>query len=304
MTAEIKPFPVAKTEVPAALVKDKLLRRQVKLFGNILGEMLREHAGQRVFAAVEALRKGHIGLRRQDNITKRARLSRLIESLDAETLTHVVRAFSIYFSLVNIAEESYSHIQRRKDEDKNGPRWTGSFESTFRDMKAQGFNQAQLQTLLDQLAYIPVITAHPTESKRRTVMEALRRVFVISEKLNEPLNRSERDQVIEQLKRHIKILYMTNEVRERRLQVIDEVKNGLHYFKKSLFVAVPKVYRNMERAVRSAYPVFSLALQLIYYPFRRVRFLLRNWRRTEREIFEAEMRACRKMNEFFGDGDE
>ena len=266
MTAEIKPFPSAKTEVPATLVKDKLLRRQVKLFGNILGEMLRDHAGQRVFAAVEALRKGHIGLRKQDNITKRARLSRLIESLDAETLTHVVRAFSIYFSLVNIAEESYSHIQRRKDEDKNGPRWIGSFETTVRDMKEQGFNQAQMQSLFDQLAYIPVITAHPTESKRRTVMEALRRVFVISEKLNEPLSRSERELVIEQLKRHIKILYMTNEVRERRLQVIDEVKNGLHYFKKSLFVAVPKVYRNMERAVRGTYPVLSEEDQTIVVP--------------------------------------
>jgi phosphoenolpyruvate carboxylase len=257
MTAEIKPFPSAKTEVPASLVKDKSLRRQVKLFGNILGEILRDHAGQRVFAAVEALRKGHISLRRQDNITKRARLSRLIESLDAETLSHVVRAFSIYFSLVNIAEESYSHIQRRKDEDKTGPRWTGSFETTIRDMKQQGFNREQLQTLFDRLAYIPVITAHPTESKRRTVMEGLRRIFVTSEKLNEPLSQSEREQVIDQLKRHIKILYMTNEVRERRLQVMDEVKNGVHYFQKSLFVAVPKVYRNLEQAIRKDYPVLS-----------------------------------------------
>ena len=202
MTAEIKAFPSAKTEIPTSLVKDKLLRRQVKLFGNILGEILRDHAGQRVFAAVEALRKGHISLRRQDNITKRARLSRLIESLDAETLTHVVRAFSIYFSLVNIAEESYSHIQRRKDEDKTGPRWNGSFEATMRDMQQQGLNRDQLQTLLDRLAYIPVITAHPTESKRRTVMEGLRRIFVTSEKLNDPLTQSEREQVIEQLKRH------------------------------------------------------------------------------------------------------
>lgn len=266
MTAEIKPFPSAKTEVPATLVKDKLLRRQVKLFGNILGEILREHAGQRVFAAVEALRKGHISLRKQESVTKRSRLSRLIESLDAETLTHVVRAFSIYFSLVNIAEESFSHIQRRKDEDKSGPRWPGSFEATVRDMKAQGLSQAQMQTLFDRLAYIPVITAHPTESKRRTVMEGLRRIFVISEKLNGPLSHSERGQVVEQLKRHIKTLYMTNEVRERRLQVIDEVKNGLHYFKKSLFVAVPKVYRNMERAVRGTYPVLSEEDQAITVP--------------------------------------
>ncbi|MBI1425544.1 MAG: phosphoenolpyruvate carboxylase [Gammaproteobacteria bacterium] len=266
MTAEIKTFPSAKTEIPTSLVKDKLLRRQVKLFGNILGEILRDHAGQRVFAAVEALRKGHISLRRQDNITKRARLSRLIESLDAETLTHVVRAFSIYFSLVNIAEESYSHIQRRKDEDKTGPRWIGSFEATMRDMQQQGLNRDQLQTLLDRLAYIPVITAHPTESKRRTVMEGLRRIFVTSEKLNDPLTHSEREQIIEQLKRHIKILYMTNEVRERKLQVLDEVKNGVHYFRKSLFVAVPKVYRSMERAVRNAYPMLSEEDQPLVIP--------------------------------------
>jgi phosphoenolpyruvate carboxylase len=231
MKADIKSFPSIKTEVPESLVKDKLLRRQVKLFGNILGEILRDHAGQRVFAAVEALRKGHIGLRKEESVTKRARLSQLIESLDAKTLTHVVRAFSIYFSLVNIAEESFSLVQRRKDEDKQGPRWTGSFESTLRDMQAQDFTPEQLQSLFDQLVYIPVITAHPTESKRRTVMEGLRRIFVISEKLNESLSHSERELVVEQLKRHIKLLYMTNEVRERRLQVIDEVKNGLHYFK-------------------------------------------------------------------------
>ena len=266
MKADIKSFPSIKTEVPESLVKDKLLRRQVKLFGNILGEILRDHAGQRVFAAVEALRKGHIGLRKEESVTKRARLSRLIETLDAKTLTHVVRAFSIYFSLVNIAEESYSHIQRRKDEDKQGPRWTGSFESTLRDMQAQDFTPEQLQSLFDHLAYIPVITAHPTESKRRTVMEGLRRIFVISEKLNEKLTHSEREQVTEQLKRHIKLLYMTNEVREHRLQVIDEVKNGLHYFKKSLFAAVPKVYRHMERAVHDAYPSRQAEQQAIVVP--------------------------------------
>lgn len=250
----VKSKSVSKNEnSQARQVKDTVLRRQVKLFGNILGEILREHAGQRAFAAVEALRKGHIGLRKQENITKRGRLSRLIESLDAETLTHVVRAFSIYFSLVNIAEESYSHYLRRKEGGKYGARWTGSFTTTIQKMKDQGISHEQMQTLLNSLAYIPVITAHPTESKRRTVMEGLRRIFEISTKLNEPLTQVERDQVTDQLKRYIKQLYMTNEVRERRLQVIDEVKNGMHYFRKSLFEAVPRVYRNMERAVRVMY---------------------------------------------------
>ena len=253
MTAEIKQFPSSKTEIPASLVKDKPLRRQVKLFGNILGSILSEHAGQRVFAAVEALRKAHISLRKQENPNKRKRLSRLIESLDPESMSHVVRAFSIYFSLVNIAEESYNLSQRRKDVDRFGAHWPGSFEMTLRELKGKGVPSDQLQVLLDNLAYIPVITAHPTESKRRTVMEAVRRIFVLSEKLNTRLSRIEREQLVEQLKRHIMILYMTNEVRVRRLQVIDEVKNGLHYFRESLFTAIPDVYRSFERAIEGIY---------------------------------------------------
>ncbi|MGD8783271.1 MAG: phosphoenolpyruvate carboxylase [Thioalkalispiraceae bacterium] len=241
------------TEIPAATVNDKPLRRQVKLFGNTLGKILQEQAGQRVFAAVEALRKGHINLRTEENPAKRRKLWRLIESLDPETLSHVVRAFSIYFSLVNIAEESYSHKQRRKDVDRFGPTWNGSFVKTLRELKDQNVSAEQVQSLLDQMAYIPVITAHPTESKRRTVMDSVRRIFLISERLNQRLTRIEREQTIGELEREVQILYKTNEVRERRLEVLDEVKNGLHYFRESLFKAVPQVYRNMERSVARIY---------------------------------------------------
>jgi phosphoenolpyruvate carboxylase len=165
----------------------------------------------------------------------------------------VVRAFSIYFSLVNIAEESYSHKQRRKDVDRFGPTWNGSFVKTLRELKDQNVSAEQVQSLLDQMAYIPVITAHPTESKRRTVMDSVRRIFLISERLNQRLTRIEREQTIGELEREVQILYKTNEVRERRLEVLDEVKNGLHYFRESLFKAVPQVYRNMERSVARIY---------------------------------------------------
>ena len=253
MTAEIKVNPAKKSEVPSNAVDDKSLRMQVKLFGNILGKILGEHAGQRVFAAVEALRKGNISLRAEESNTKRKRLLRLIESLDPETLSHVVRAFSIYFSLVNIAEEAYSHSERHRDVDRNGPRWPGSFEVTLRELKKDGIEAPQVQTLLDNLAYIPVITAHPTESKRRTVMESIRRIFVISQGLKARMNRVERDKIVSELERQIQILYKTNEVRDRKLQVVDEVKNGLHYFRESLFNAVPNIYRNMEQALKEVY---------------------------------------------------
>jgi phosphoenolpyruvate carboxylase len=82
---------------------DKELRSRVRLFGNLLGQVLREQAGIQVYNAVETLRRGYIRLRKAEDPTLRKRLAWVIDSLDADNLTHVVRAFSIYFSLVNIA---------------------------------------------------------------------------------------------------------------------------------------------------------------------------------------------------------
>lgn len=253
MIAQLKKFPTRTTSPSAVETKDKLLRQQVRLLGSLLGKILQQHAGQRVYIAVETLRKGHIALRKQDDQTKHERLLHLIDSLDSESMTRVIRAFSTYFSLVNIAEEDHSHRQRRTDTDRYGPHWPGSFEVTLRELKKQGVSNDQLQTLLDHLMYIPVFTAHPTESKRLTIMQALRRIFVINQQMNGRMNRAEREELTEQLERHIQILYKTNEVRTRRMQVIDEVKNGLQHFQESLFTAVPRVYRNMERALTSIY---------------------------------------------------
>ena len=161
--------------------QDKQLRSRVKLFGNILGKVLLEHAGKDVFSAVEKLRKGHIGLRDKNDAAKRRRLDKLVASLDPQTTEHVVRAFSIYFSLVNIAEEEFQHKQRRREVGPKGYTWKGSFFNALNDLQKSDISKEQLQELLDQTVYIPVFTAHPTESKRRTVMEAIRRIYVISD---------------------------------------------------------------------------------------------------------------------------
>ncbi len=233
---------------------DKALRSRVKLFGNILGRILHAHAGKQVFDAVETLRRGHISLRKTDNARKRQNLAKLIESLDANSLEHVVRAYSIYFSLVNIAEEAWQHKQRRRIAGRNGPSWRGSFNTTLRELHKQKINAVQIQRLLDNLAYIPVFTAHPTEAKRRSVMEALRRIFVISEELDAGrLTQFQKDEITERLERHIQILYKTNEVRTHKPDVVDEVKQGLYYFRECLFQAVPDTYRNLEKAITRTY---------------------------------------------------
>ena len=234
---------------------DEQLRSKVKLLGNLLGNVLLADAGPKVYDAVEKLRVGFIELHKEDNSQKRNRLMALIESLDEETLTQVVRAFSTYFSLVNVAEEASQLQLRRRKMRKGDELWIGSFDSTVRTFSNMGMSASRLQTLLDRLAYIPVITAHPTEAKRRSILYALRRIFLTNEKLRDTrLGKAQRQKVINELETQIHILWRTDEVRETRPQVRDEIKNGLYYFKESLFDAVPEVYRNLEEKIRDHYP--------------------------------------------------
>lgn len=236
------------------MINDKDLRARVKLFGTLLGDILKEQAGERVFIAVETLRTGYIDLQAHPNADKHAALTHFIRDLDPETLTHVVRAFSTYFSLVNIAEESWQHRQRRKQVRQGGPLWTGSFDATLRELHKSGIHAPQLQTILDSLDYYPVITAHPTESKRRTVLEAVRRIFVTSERLDDPrVGARERAEIVDTLRMQIQLLWKTDEVRAHRPSVLDEIKNGLYYFQESLFRAVPITYRYLEKAIKHVY---------------------------------------------------
>ena len=235
-------------------MNDKPLRSRVKLFGNLLGKVLREQEGGRVLTAVETLRKGYIRLHKDNDPRKHAQLNRLIRKMDPELVTHVVRAFSTYFSLVNIAEEAFQHQQRRREVRTSGPLWKGSFDATIRDFQSQGLTLGELQTLLNEIKYIPVITAHPTESKRRTIMETLRRIFIKSEQLDDPrLSRRERDEVTQSIQDQIQLLWKTDEVRVQKPQVHDEIRNGIYYFQDSLFQAVPRTYRFMENAVNRTY---------------------------------------------------
>ena len=234
--------------------RDKELRSRVRLFGNLLGEVLASQAGHGVLAAVETLRKGYIRLRKEDNPALRMRMARAIDKLDPATLNHVVRAFNIYFSLVNIAEEAFQHKQRRRHVRQGGPLWRGSFDHTLREFHTLNINAQQVQTLLNSALYLPVFTAHPTESKRRAVMHTLRGIFVTAEQLDGPrLAKQQRANIIDALRDQIQILWKTDEVRVHKPTVHDEIRNGLFYFRECLFQAVPRVYRYLEQSIQRVY---------------------------------------------------
>ena len=240
--------------VQECLKNDRLLRKKVKLLGTLLGNVFREKEGTHAFSLLEKLRKGFIKLRTHDDPAKRERLITLIARMSPEELTAITRAFNLYFQLVNIAEESFHHRQRRRIVNRGDELWEGSFDHTVREMQQQGMKLTDLGTLLNELCYYPVFTAHPTEARRRVIMHQLRTIFVTSEQLDQPgLGKVLKQRVIDELQIQIRTLWETNEVRTNRLQVCNEIRNGLQYYKDSLFDSVPEVYRRMERALHRAY---------------------------------------------------
>lgn len=237
--------------------RDKQLRARVKLLGNILGKVIESQVGQDTYDAVEKLRKGYIQLQKEDNPALRQELTDFIEAQSPEQLNMIIRAFNLYFSLVNLAEEEHQYYERQSQLKSDGPLWTGSVLNTIGEFKEQGLSGAQVQTLLSNLNYIPVFTAHPTESKRRSVMDNLRRVFLDIGAMNEAENFNNdyaRETIYQQLESQVQVLWQTDEVRRMKPTVEDEIRNGIYYFRQSLFDAVPSVYRYMDRALARHYP--------------------------------------------------
>ncbi|MCU0811186.1 MAG: phosphoenolpyruvate carboxylase [Thiobacillaceae bacterium] len=241
---------------PQNLLMDDDLRGQVKLLGTLLGQVLLEFAGEDVFEAVETLRRGFAELHQQEDQQRRTELMALIDAMPATKVELVLRAFSSYFMLVNVAEESFAHRNRRRMLSHGMPLWEGSFDRTVADLKAQGMTVNTLQAMVKRLNYAPVFTAHPTEARRRAVMEGMRRIFLICDQLYNPsLGVNDQRELETELAAEIQVMWRTDELRSAKLEVHDEVRNGLYYVRESLFEAVPKAYHFFEKALRKHYGV-------------------------------------------------
>ncbi|EIJ35993.1 phosphoenolpyruvate carboxylase [Thiothrix nivea] len=237
-----KPFDVAK------------LQESIRQFGELLGEIIREQEGEAVYETVEKLRRGYIRLRKSNDPAARNELMGFIDSLDVDMLEQVIRAFNTFYILNNIVEEDFQHRERRrKIQQSDSQLWQGSVRRTILDMANDGMKAEELQALLDQMRYTPVFTAHPTEARRRTMMEIQRRIFLVIDQLTLDQDPSERESLLRHLKAQIQLMWRTDEVRNRKPTVEDEIRYGLYYFRESLFEAIPTVYRYFERATRIAY---------------------------------------------------
>ena len=233
---------------------DKALRTTIRLLKLILSRVLKSQSDPKISSIVEQLQRQFAAFQRDGSPARREVLMESLKNLPPDILSEVIRAFSMYFSLLNIAEESTNLHQRRREAEKNKHFWRGSFHDTLFNLKQSGVSLDQLQSLLNELTYMPVMTAHPTEAKRRSVRGALRNIFLSQEKLDDPRVKGYfRHLALEQLNAHIQLLWKTDEVRARGMGVVDEIDAGLYYFPLSLFEATVQVYRNFQRALVDVY---------------------------------------------------
>ena len=253
-------------------VKEAPLRRDVRSLGMLLGEVLREQAGDAIYEKVEELRQSAIR-RREAQATghlkeadDRMQLAVLTTNeLPVEESYQLSRAFAFYFELINLAETN--HRKRRRlalqTAHTEGVQ-RGSLRGTLRAMKQAGISSQSALDWLQRILIIPVFTAHPTEIARRSVLFKRRRMGEFLEELDRiPVSDEELQRLQDLLVAEITALWQTDEVRSRRPSVSDEIKMGLDYYDVSIFATLPKLYEEIVSAFQSEY---DLAIDIADLP--------------------------------------
>jgi phosphoenolpyruvate carboxylase len=212
------------------------LRRDVRLLTTTLGDAIAESGGGELLAQVESLRKAAIALRGHPTTARRRRVTELVERLNVGQAEDVIRAFTCYFQLVNLAEER-ERVRSLRDRSRSGKPVKDSIAALDVDAAA-----------LVDIRITPVLTAHPTEAKRRAVVEHLWRIGDLLAQLEDlPLGASEELEVRRRLREETAGLWRTEPIRRHRPEPLDEVRAMLALFDETIFRALPAIYREMDR---------------------------------------------------------
>ena len=224
---------------------------EVRLLGALLGQVISEQAGPELFALVERIRRRTIALRQDDDPAERARLDEDLRDIDLGSAEAVITAFALYFGLVNLAEaRGRVRALRRRERAARDGILDDSVADAVAGLRRLGRTDADLDALVANLAVSPVLTAHPTEARRRTTLVALRRCAQLLERLDDPrLTPSEDREVRRRLREEITLLWRTSDLRLVSPTPLDEVRTAMAFFDATLFTVVPRLYRALDGAL-------------------------------------------------------
>jgi phosphoenolpyruvate carboxylase len=231
----------------AAIAEDVRLRNDVRLLGRILGDTVRDQEGADVFDVVERIRQTSIRFHRGDDKAARKELELILDSMSVSQTVRIVRAFSYFSHLANIAEDQNNIRRMRENSMADEASRSGTLASTLQHARNAGISASNLRKFFASALVSPVLTAHPTEVRRKSTIDREMEIAAV-------LDRRERVQLTpeelaasdEQLRRAVLTLWKTNLLRRTRLTVLDEVANGLSFYDYTFLNEVPRLHCRLE----------------------------------------------------------
>jgi len=241
------------------------MREDIRLLGAILGDTVREQNGEEVFDLVERARVESFRVRRSE--IDRAELARMFDGIDIHQAIPVIRAFTHFALLANVAEDIHRERRRAVHVAAGEPPQNSSLAATYLKLDSADLDAATVADALTGALVSPVITAHPTETRRRTVFDTQHRITELMRMRLHGHGKTENGPDINrELRRHILTLWQTALIRLSRLKIQDEIETGLRYYQAALFEVIPQVNAEVRTALQARWPDAHLLEQPILRP--------------------------------------
>ncbi|MEV3904355.1 phosphoenolpyruvate carboxylase [Mycobacterium sp. NPDC050551] len=241
------------------------MREDIRLLGTLLGDTVREQNGEDVFDLVERARVGSFRVRRSE--IDRAELAGLFDGIDVRRAIPVIRAFTHFALLANVAEDIHRERRRAVHVAAGEPPQNSSLAATYLKLDAAELDSATVADALSGALVAPVITAHPTETRRRTVFDTQHRITELMRlRLHGHTVTDTGRDVEQELRRHILTLWQTALIRLSRLKIQDEIETGLRYYASAFFDVIPQVNAEVRTALQARWPDAELLTEPILRP--------------------------------------
>jgi len=241
------------------------MRQDIRLLGRMLGDTVRQQSGEEVFALVERARKESFRVRRSE--IDRAELAAMFDGIDIRQAIPVIRAFSHFALLANVAEDIHRERRRAVHEHAGEQPPDSTLAATYRKLDAAALPAETVAEALRGALISPVITAHPTETRRRTVFDAQNHITRLMRMRMHGYTETEDGAPVEEgLRREILTLWQTALIRLSRLKIQDEIESGLRYYPASFFKVIPRINAQVRDALRSRWPQAGLLERPIVRP--------------------------------------
>jgi len=231
------------------------LRDDIRYVGRLLGDTLRDLEGDAIFDLIEQVRSLSIRFHRDGDKASETELKKLLASIDTAGTVRVARAFSFFYQLANIAEDVHLNRRYRQMRKSKAPREDGDFELALERIREAGIEAKKVVDALNSMLTAPVFTAHPTEVQRKSILDNLREIHNRMDMRDQVDMTPDEAQEAEDAIRHtLQVLWRTRMLRVEKLQVQDEIENGLSFYRYTVLRELPRVYGRVEDAVARAFP--------------------------------------------------